>query len=32
VEQGARYLVLRFAGEHERQLETFAKLREQLKA
>jgi alkanesulfonate monooxygenase SsuD/methylene tetrahydromethanopterin reductase-like flavin-dependent oxidoreductase (luciferase family) len=32
VQQGARYLVLRFAGEHERQLETFAQLREQLKA
>ena len=30
VEQGARYLVLRFAGEHERQLEVFAKLRESL--
>ena len=32
VEQGARYLVLRFAGEHERQLEVFAKLRESLRA
>ena len=32
VEEGARYLVLRFAGEHERHLETFAKLRESLQA
>ncbi len=30
VEQGTRNLVLRFAGEHERQLEIFAKLRSQL--
>jgi len=30
VQEGARYLVLRFAGEHERHLETFAKLRESL--
>ncbi len=30
VEQGARYLVLRFAGDHERHLEVFAKLREAL--
>ncbi|MBM3343536.1 MAG: LLM class flavin-dependent oxidoreductase [Betaproteobacteria bacterium] len=30
IEQGARYLVLRFAGEHEKQLEIFARLREQL--
>jgi alkanesulfonate monooxygenase SsuD/methylene tetrahydromethanopterin reductase-like flavin-dependent oxidoreductase (luciferase family) len=28
VEQGARYLVLRCAGDHERHLETIAKLRE----
>ncbi len=28
VREGARYLVLRFAGDHERQLETVAKLRE----
>jgi alkanesulfonate monooxygenase SsuD/methylene tetrahydromethanopterin reductase-like flavin-dependent oxidoreductase (luciferase family) len=27
VREGARYLVLRFAGEHERQLESIAKLR-----
>ncbi len=27
VQEGARYLVLRFAGDHERHLETFAKLR-----
>ena len=32
VEQGARYLVLRFAGEHERQLEVFAKIRETIRA
>ena len=32
VEQGTRHLVLRFAGEHERQLEIFAKLRSQLGA
>ena len=30
VEQGARYVVLRFAGEHERHLELFAKLRSAL--
>ena len=30
VQEGARYLVLRFAGDHERHLETFAKLRGQL--
>ena len=30
VKEGARYLVLRFAGEHERHLDTFAKLREAL--
>ena len=30
VEEGACYLVLRFAGEHKRHLETFAKLREAL--
>lgn len=27
VQQGARYLVLRFAGDHERHLETFANMR-----
>lgn len=32
VEQGTRNLVLRFAGEHQRQLEIFAKLRSQLGA
>mgnify|MGYP003346935178 FL=1 len=32
IEQGARYLVLRFAGEHERQLEIFAQLRAGLKS
>lgn len=32
VREGARTLVLRFAGEHERQLETIAKVRETLKA
>ncbi|HYC44663.1 MAG TPA: LLM class flavin-dependent oxidoreductase [Burkholderiales bacterium] len=30
VQEGARHLVLRFAGDHERNLETIAKLREQL--
>jgi alkanesulfonate monooxygenase SsuD/methylene tetrahydromethanopterin reductase-like flavin-dependent oxidoreductase (luciferase family) len=30
VQEGARYLVLRFAGDHERHLETMAKLREAL--
>jgi alkanesulfonate monooxygenase SsuD/methylene tetrahydromethanopterin reductase-like flavin-dependent oxidoreductase (luciferase family) len=30
VQEGARYLVLRFAGDHERNLETMAKLREKL--
>ena len=30
VQEGARYLVLRFAGDHERHLETFAKVREAL--
>ena len=30
VEEGVRYFVLRFAGEHERQLETVAKLRESI--
>ena len=30
VQEGARHLVLRFAGEHERQLETIAKVREAL--
>jgi alkanesulfonate monooxygenase SsuD/methylene tetrahydromethanopterin reductase-like flavin-dependent oxidoreductase (luciferase family) len=32
VREGARYFVLRFAGEHERHLETMAKLREKLAA
>jgi hypothetical protein len=32
VREGARYLVLRFAGDHERHLETMAKLRETLAA
>jgi len=32
VREGARYVVLRFAGEHEKQLETFAKLRSSLGA
>jgi probable F420-dependent oxidoreductase len=32
VQEGARYLVLRFAGDHERHLETFARLRGMLKA
>jgi probable F420-dependent oxidoreductase len=32
VEQGVRYVVLRFAGDHERHLELFAKLREALGA
>jgi len=31
VQEGARTLVLRFAGEHEKQLEIFAKIRESLK-
>jgi alkanesulfonate monooxygenase SsuD/methylene tetrahydromethanopterin reductase-like flavin-dependent oxidoreductase (luciferase family) len=31
VQEGATCIVLRFAGEHERHLETFAKLREILK-
>ena len=31
VDEGAQYLVLRFAGDHERHLETFAKIRESLK-
>jgi len=30
VEQGARYVVLRFAGDHERHLELFARLRSQI--
>lgn len=30
VQEGARHLVLRFAGDHERHLEVFAKVREQL--
>jgi alkanesulfonate monooxygenase SsuD/methylene tetrahydromethanopterin reductase-like flavin-dependent oxidoreductase (luciferase family) len=30
VEEGARYLVLRFAGDHARHLETIAKLREKI--
>ena len=30
VQEGARHLVLRFAGDHERHLETMAKLREGL--
>ena len=30
VQEGARYLVLRFAGDHERHLEIIAKLREAL--
>jgi hypothetical protein len=30
VEQGARYLVLRFAGDHERHMETIARVREKL--
>lgn len=32
IEQGARHVVLRFAGDHERHQETFAKLRSQLAA
>jgi alkanesulfonate monooxygenase SsuD/methylene tetrahydromethanopterin reductase-like flavin-dependent oxidoreductase (luciferase family) len=32
VQEGARYLVLRCAGDHERHLETIAKLRETLTA
>lgn len=31
LEEGARYLVLRFAGDHERHQEIFARMREQLK-
>jgi alkanesulfonate monooxygenase SsuD/methylene tetrahydromethanopterin reductase-like flavin-dependent oxidoreductase (luciferase family) len=31
VEQGARHLVLRFAGDHERHLETLAKIRKELR-
>lgn len=31
VQEGARTLVLRFAGEHDKQLEVFAKIRESLK-
>jgi hypothetical protein len=30
VQEGARHLVLRFAGDHERHLEIMAKLRESL--
>jgi hypothetical protein len=30
VREGARHLVLRFAGEHERHLDVFAKLRESI--
>lgn len=32
IEQGARHVVLRFAGDHERHQETFAKVRSQLAA
>ena len=32
VQEGARTLVLRFAGEHDKQLEVFAKIRETLKS
>lgn len=32
IERGARYLVLRFAGDHERHMETIAKLRETLRS
>jgi hypothetical protein len=32
IQEGAQYLVLRFAGGHERHLETIAKLRESLAA
>lgn len=32
IEQGARHLVLRFAGDHERHQDIFARLRSQLKA
>ena len=32
VHEGARHLVLRFAGEHERHLDQFARLREKLQA
>jgi alkanesulfonate monooxygenase SsuD/methylene tetrahydromethanopterin reductase-like flavin-dependent oxidoreductase (luciferase family) len=31
LEQGAQTVVLRFAGEHDKQLEIFARMREQLK-
>ena len=31
IEQGAQYIVLRIAGDHERHLDVVAKLREQLK-
>jgi hypothetical protein len=31
LEEGARYLVLRFAGDHERHQEVFARIREELK-
>ncbi len=31
IEQGAQTVVLRFAGEHDKQLEIFARMREQLK-
>ncbi len=31
VQEGARHLVLRFAGDHERQMDTIAKVREKLK-
>ena len=31
VEQGARHVVLRFAGDHERHLETFAKIRQEIR-
>jgi hypothetical protein len=30
VQEGARYFVLRFAGDHERHLETMARLRDKL--
>jgi hypothetical protein len=31
VEQGCQYIVLRIAGDHERQIEAVARMREQLK-
>ncbi len=31
VEQGARHVVLRFAGDHERHLETFANIRQEIR-